>query len=47
MKEKSPEEIKRLIRTLKILDWSESDIQRVVNIKREDLRKILNQFHLD
>lgn len=46
MEDNNTEDLKKLIKTLKILDWSEDDIQKVLNINREDIRKIVSNFDL-
>lgn len=40
MEEKSLEDLKKLIRTLKILDWSEDDIQKVLKIDKRQVRNL-------
>lgn len=40
MEEKSLEDLKKLIRTLKILDWSEEDIEKVLKIDKKQVRKL-------
>jgi hypothetical protein len=42
MNEKSLKDIKKIIRTLKALDWSEDDIQKFLKIKKEDIRKLMD-----
>lgn len=46
MSEDTTEEIKNLIRTLKLLDWSEEDIAKVVKIKKEDIKNLVKNFDL-
>lgn len=46
MSEDTKEEIKNLIRTLKLLDWSEEDIAKVVKIKKEDIKNLVKNFDL-
>jgi len=41
MNEKPLNDIKKIIRTLKTLDWSEDDIQKFLKIKKENIRGTL------
>jgi len=38
------EELKRLLRTLKTLDWSEEDIEKTLKIKKEDIRNLIKDI---
>ena len=38
------EELKRLLRTLKTLDWSEEDIEKNLKIKKEDIRNLIKDI---
>ena len=46
MAEDTTEKIKNLIRTFKLLDWSEEDIAKVLKIKKEDVRNLVKNFDL-
>lgn len=44
MADQDIEQVKRIIRTLKILDWREEDIVRVVKLSRQELRKLVKDM---
>jgi DNA polymerase III delta prime subunit len=46
MNEEDLEKLKRIVRTLKILDYTDEDIQKVLKIKKEYLRKLINNIDL-
>jgi len=38
------EELKRLLRTLKTLDWSEEDIEKNLKIKKENIKNLIKDI---
>jgi len=38
------EELKRLLRTLKTLDWSEEDIEKTLKIKKENIKNLIKDI---
>ena len=44
MADQDIEQIKRIIRTLKILDWREEDIVRVIKLSRQEFRKLVKDM---
>jgi hypothetical protein len=46
MAEDTTERISNLIKTLKLLDWGEEDIAKVLKIKKEDVKNLVKNFDL-